>query len=50
MPRPATNVQALDGEVVGLDEDFPEGGGDGPPLHPNCECFVAPVVGEEADA
>lgn len=26
----------LDGEEVGLDEDFPGDGGDGPPLHPNC--------------
>lgn len=38
----------LDGVVVGLDEDFPDDGGDGPPLHPNCMCSVAPVVSEEA--
>lgn len=29
---------ALDGEVVGLDEEYPNDGGDGPPLHPNCRC------------
>lgn len=28
----------LDGEVVGLDEEYPNDGGDGPPLHPNCRC------------
>ena len=28
--------QALDGTVVGIDESFPEDGGDGPPLHPQC--------------
>lgn len=28
----------LDGEQVGLDEDYPNDGGDGPPLHPNCRC------------
>lgn len=26
----------LDGEIVALDDDFPNDGGDGPPLHPNC--------------
>lgn len=26
----------LEDEVVGIDEDFPNDGGDGPPLHPNC--------------
>ncbi len=31
----------LDGEQVPLDEDFPDDGGDGPPLHPNCRCSVA---------
>lgn len=29
---------ALDGEVVGLDEQYPNDGGDGPPAHPNCRC------------
>ena len=28
----------LDGEEVGLDEDYPGDGGDGPPLHPRCRC------------
>lgn len=28
----------LDGTVVALDEDFPNDGGDGPPLHPRCRC------------
>lgn len=37
----------LDGEEVGLDEDFPGDGGDGPPLHPNCRCDVLPVLQEE---
>lgn len=37
----------LDGEVVDLDEDFPNDGGDGPPLHPNCRCDVLPVLTEE---
>jgi SPP1 gp7 family putative phage head morphogenesis protein len=41
---------ALDGVVVALDEDFPDGGGDGAPLHPNCECSVAPVLSDDAMA
>ncbi len=28
----------LDGEHVGLDEQYSGDGGDGPPLHPNCRC------------
>lgn len=32
--------------VIGLDEDFPSGD-DGPAAHPNCECDLEPVVGEE---
>lgn len=36
--------EPLDGVVVDLDEDFPNDGGDGPPLHPNCECDVVPVL------
>jgi hypothetical protein len=28
--------QDLDGVVVGIDEQFPNDGGDGPPLHPQC--------------
>lgn len=38
------DCQALDGMVVGLDESFPNGGDAGPPLHPNCECDVLPVL------
>jgi SPP1 gp7 family putative phage head morphogenesis protein len=37
----------LDGVVVGLDEQFPGDGGDGPPLHPNCRCDILPVLTEE---
>ena len=41
----------LDGEIVGLDEDFPNDGGDGPPLHPRCECSILSVRNmDEADA
>ena len=31
--------EELDGEVVGIDEEF-SSGDDGPPLHPNCRCAV----------
>ena len=31
----------LDGEIVGIDEQFSE---DGPPAHPNCRCAVLPVI------
>lgn len=37
----------LDGVIVGIDEDFPGDGGDGPPLHPNCRCDVIPVLKED---
>lgn len=37
----------LNGEVVPLDEEFPDGD---PPLHPNCRCDVLPVLSEEEDA
>jgi SPP1 gp7 family putative phage head morphogenesis protein len=37
----------LDGVIVGLDEQFPGDGGDGPPLHPNCRCDILPVLTEE---
>lgn len=42
----------LDGIEVDLDESFPGDGGDGPPLHPNCRCDIAPVITqtEEAEA
>lgn len=29
---------ALDGETAPLDGEYPEEGGDGPPLHPRCRC------------
>ena len=34
---------ALHGQQAALDEPF-EGGFDGPPAHPRCRCFLAPVV------
>jgi SPP1 gp7 family putative phage head morphogenesis protein len=40
------DCQDLDGVTVGLDEEFPDDGGDGPPLHPNCRCDVVPVLSE----
>ena len=36
----------LDGVEVGIDEDFPGDGEDGPPLHPNCRCDVVAVLSE----
>lgn len=36
----------LDGEVVDIDDEFPEGD---PPLHPNCRCDVLPVLGENEE-
>lgn len=39
--------EALNGKVVKLHESFPDGGGDGPPLHPNCRCDVLPVLKDE---
>lgn len=36
--------EPLDGVEVGLGESFPHGGGDGPPLHPNCRCTTTLVV------
>lgn len=36
--------QAMDGTVVGIDEEFE--GGDAP-LHPNCECAILPVLPED---
>jgi SPP1 gp7 family putative phage head morphogenesis protein len=32
----------MDGEMVEPDEDFPNGAGSGPPLHPNDRCSVVP--------
>lgn len=34
----------LNGVVVALGDAFPNGGGIGPPLHPNCRCDVLPVL------
>ncbi len=45
--NPCPICEALDGEVVGLDEEFE--GGD-PPLHPSCECTVIAVLNEEMPA
>jgi SPP1 gp7 family putative phage head morphogenesis protein len=41
------DCQALDGEVVGIDEAF-SSGDDAPPAHPNCRCDVVPVFDDEA--
>jgi len=41
------DCQELDGVVVGIDEEFPNDGGDGPPLHPACRCDVLPVLNDE---
>lgn len=38
---------ALDGTHVDLDEEYPDEGGDGPPLHPNCRCTEGIVSGGE---
>ena len=38
------DCQDLNGVVVSLDEEFPNDGGDGPPLHPQCKCAIIPVV------
>jgi SPP1 gp7 family putative phage head morphogenesis protein len=35
----------LDGVTVALDEDFPNDGGEGPPLHPRCRCTTGIVNG-----
>lgn len=37
----------LDGTIVDLGDEFPNDGGNGPPLHPNCRCDVLPVLTEE---
>lgn len=33
---------------IPVDDDF-DSGDDSPPLHPNCRCTIAPVLGDEAD-
>ena len=41
--------QGLDGVAVPLDQEFPDDGGWGPPLHPNCRCDVLPVLDESEE-
>ena len=48
-PDCCDECSALDGVIVGIDEEFPDGGGDGAPLHPRCECSVLPVVDAQTD-
>ena len=43
-PGCCDDCQELDGTVVGIDDEFPNDGGDGPPLHPRCRCAVLPVL------
>ncbi len=45
--EPCDLCAELDGVIVDLEDAFPDDGGDGPPLHPNCECDVIPVLTEE---
>lgn len=42
-PDCCDDCQALDGDVVDLNENF-EGGVEGAPLHPQCRCDVLPVI------
>ncbi len=42
---PCTDCEELNGEIVGIDEQF-SNGLDGPPDHPNCRCDVLPVIPE----
>ncbi len=37
------DCQAMDRQVVGIDEEFSDGS-DGPPAHPQCRCDVIPIV------
>lgn len=37
--------QDLDGQVVGINESYPDPGQDGPPLHPNCRCTEGIAAG-----
>lgn len=34
----------IDGVIVGINDDFPNGAGQGPPFHPHCRCDVLPVI------
>jgi SPP1 gp7 family putative phage head morphogenesis protein len=43
-PNCCDECQDMDGQIVGIDEEFE--GGD-VPLHPNCECFETPVLNDE---
>ncbi|WP_034302526.1 phage portal protein [Herbaspirillum sp. RV1423] len=43
------DCQELDDVIVDLDDNFPNDGGDGPPLHPNCRCDVLPVLTDKDD-
>lgn len=42
--------EPLGGVEVGLDEPWPNGGGDGPPLHPNCRCSSVLAIPRRARA
>jgi hypothetical protein len=37
-PGCCDDCEELDGETADLDGEYPNDGGDGPPLHPNCRC------------
>lgn len=41
------DCQKLNDVIVDLEEDFPDDGGSGPPLHPHCECDVIAVLSED---
>lgn len=41
---PCPECAAMDGEIVGIDEEFSDGD---PPLHPRCECALLPVLAED---
>ena len=43
-PDCCEECQDLNGTVVGLDDDFPDGD---PPLHPSCRCDVLPVLDDD---
>ncbi len=43
---PCEECAAMDGEVVGINEEF-EGGN--APLHPRCECVELPVLADDSD-
>lgn len=45
-PDCCDDCQELDGEEVGIDEDFKDGT-QGPPLHPQCRCDVVPIIEDE---